>query len=103
MVEPKDIVLGMLGASVALAGLLLVFVGFVYSHSETFTNTVRRDRTRLAAKVGLFPFVGTIVCAWLCIDWLTGDQWVYSLALQSFKGGILLTAIYGLVTVLKYL
>jgi hypothetical protein len=43
MPERKDIILAVIGASVALASLLLVFVGFVYAHAETF-ETKRRDR-----------------------------------------------------------
>jgi hypothetical protein len=101
--EPKDVILGILGASVSLAGLLLVFVGFVYSHAETFGNIVRRDRYRLVSRFGLVPFTGTLICAWLCIDWLAGDQRLYWLALESFRGGVLLTAVYGLVTLLWYL
>jgi hypothetical protein len=102
-VEPKEIILGILGASVSLAGLLLVFMGFVYSHSENFESSVRKDKYRNVSKFGLLPFIETLVCAWLCICWLTGDQRVYWWALQAFRGGILMTAAYGVVTLLWYL
>jgi hypothetical protein len=103
MAEPKDIILGILGASVSLSGLLLVFIGFVYSHAETFESIPRRDRYRKTSKGGLIPFVETLVCAWLCLGWLTGNQELYWWALQSFRAGMILTAVYGLITLLVYL
>jgi hypothetical protein len=34
-VENKDLIIALFGAAVGLAGILLVFVGFIYAHSET--------------------------------------------------------------------
>lgn len=102
MPEPKEVMLAVLAASMALAGLLLIFVGFVYAHAETF-ETKRRDRYRYIAKAGLLPFMVSLVCAWLSTAWLTGDEGAYWWSLQCFKGSIALTALYGLVTVLWYL
>jgi hypothetical protein len=101
--EPKDIILGILGASASLAGLLLVFIGFVYSHAETFGSIPRRNRYRNTSKAGLIPFVETLVCVWLCLGWLTGNQGLYWWALQSFRAAMILTAAYGLITLLLYL
>jgi hypothetical protein len=36
MPEPKDVVIGILGASGALAGLLLVFGGFIFAQAASF-------------------------------------------------------------------
>jgi sorbitol-specific phosphotransferase system component IIC len=102
MPELKDTILAVLGASVSLAGLLLVFVGFLYSHAETF-ETKRRDRFRRIAKAGLIPFLVSLLCAWFCVQWLTGDARVYSLCLHSFRASMVLTAAYGLVTLLLFL
>jgi hypothetical protein len=51
MVEPKDVVLGILGASGALAGLLLVFGGFIFSQAASSNQEL------------LIPFLGCAVDA----------------------------------------
>ena len=103
MAEPsKDVMIAVLGASGALAGLLLIFVGFVYSHAETF-ETKRRDRYRYVAKAGLLPFLLSLISTWLSLDWLTGHAKMYEAALFLFKVDIILSGIYGAVALLLYL
>ncbi len=101
-VEPKDVVIAILGAAVGLAGLLLVFVGFVFSRAEAFT-TRRGDRFRLIAKLGVVPFIASLVCACLCMEWMDGRFGLYWWCVQSFKLDIALTAAYGTVTLLRFL
>ena len=55
--ESKDIVIAMFGAAVGLAGILLVFVGFVYSHAETIDLADTRRKYKIIAKLGLAPFL----------------------------------------------
>ena len=95
----KDVVIAILGAAVGLAGLLLVFIGFVYSRAEGF-ETRRGDRYRLVAKVGLAPFVISLGCAWCCLSWLTGDSASYWWSVFLFRAAIIFTGIYGAATLL---
>lgn len=102
MVEHKDVVLALIGATVSLAGLLLVFVGFIYSRGESY-ETRRKDRFRLIAKTGVAPFLVELCCAGFCMAWLSGYTQTYNLCVASFCGGLVLTAIYGVTTLLCYL
>lgn len=70
MAEPKDVIIAVFGATVEFAGLLLVFIALVYSKSEGMDSSRRADRYRLVAKLGLIPFLLSIACAWICLEWL---------------------------------
>jgi hypothetical protein len=51
MPEPKDTIIAILGASGALAGLLLVFTGFIFAQAASeVTGSFAR-----AAKIALYP------------------------------------------------
>lgn len=100
--DPKDAIIAALGASAALAGLLLVFIGFVYAHGETY-ETVRGDPFRIAAKFGVLPFLITVSCVWFCFEWLTGSKWAYDWSVWMFRVGVICTALYGAVMMLFYL
>lgn len=84
-----------LGASVGLAGLLLVFVGFVYGRADSFTDTRRRDSYQRIARIGIAPFVASLVCAWLCLEALTGSQQLTNLSLVTFRIALLAAGAYG--------
>lgn len=102
--EPKDIVTAFFGAAVGLAGILLVFVGFVYSHGETLSLKADRDRFKLVAKIGLIPFLISLGCGWACVRWMLHPSllalcWARYLVYASMG----LTALYGIVAFLFYL
>jgi hypothetical protein len=100
--EPKDTVAAILGASAALAGLLLVFVGFVYARAEGYSSR-RGDIFKYVAKFGALPFLLALACTWLSAEWMTGSQWAFWWATQSFRWSLFLTAIYGAVTLVFFL
>ena len=102
MPEPKDTITAVLGASTALAGLLLVFVGFVYAHGESF-KTRTGDKFKIVAKLGMVPFLISLASVWAGLEWLTGDQWAYSWCVWSFRATVVITAAYGALTLLFYL
>lgn len=82
----KDTILAIFGASVGLAGVLLIFVGFVFSHAESFQNIDRKRSFQRIAKVGLFPFAVSLFAAFLGLGWLQEQtSTIYYLALLSFK------------------
>jgi hypothetical protein len=102
MPEQKDTIIAVLGASAALAGLLLVFIGFVYAHGESY-ETRRGNRFKAVAKIGVAPFLVTLGCAWCCLEWMTGSPGAYAWSINLFKIGLGTTALYGAVTLLVYL
>ncbi len=66
----KGTITAILGSSVGLAGILLVFIGFVYSRVETFEQSDRVRKYRLVAKLGTLPFLLALISAWMCLIWL---------------------------------
>jgi hypothetical protein len=95
----KDVIVALFGASVGLAGILLVFVGFVYSRGEQLEPRRKRRYSRIA-QIGLLPFLLAVLCAWLCSAWLTGSVAVYDSCVYLFRAALALTAIYGFVALL---
>lgn len=102
MPEEKDTIGAILGASASLAGLLLVFIGFVYARGETY-STRRGDVFKYVAKLGAVPFLITLACTWFSVVWFTGGKWAYSCSIYLFEASLILTAIYGTMTLVYYL
>jgi hypothetical protein len=100
----KDTIIAALGSVIGLAGVLLVFIGFVYAHGESFSNVSTKRKYQRVAKAGLAPFSIGLVAAWFCVRWL---QWCgptdYVLAILLFKGALISTLAYGIISVLAYL
>jgi hypothetical protein len=102
--EPKDVVVAIFGAAVGLAGILLVVVGFVYSHAESQPLADDRKKFKLIAKIGLLPFLICIACAFLCVNWMSSPSPAVLCWLRyTLYGGMGLTALYGVVAFLFYL
>ena len=100
----KDIIVAILGAGAGLAGVLLVFVGFIYSHSETFSTARVKTKFQLVAKLGLIPFAVSLFSSWMCLRWLeTPAALSYSWAVSFFRLGLILTCAYGIVALVFYL
>jgi hypothetical protein len=102
--EAKDIVLAIFAAAVGLAGILLVVVGFVYSHAESQPLADDRKKFKIVAKIGLLPFLICFACAFLCVNWMSSASpavlcWIR----YTLYGGMGLTALYGVVAFLFYL
>ncbi|HEY5021446.1 MAG TPA: hypothetical protein VII30_03050 [Gemmatimonadaceae bacterium] len=104
----KDVMIAVLGGSVALAGLLLVFLGFVFTQAAAFPSETTDDekiaRYRNAGRLGLLPFGVAIADAALVVLWLWKPcATMYGLALGVFAALLLATFVYGAVVVLWYL
>jgi hypothetical protein len=104
----KDIILAVLGGSVSLAGLLLIFSGFLFSQAAGFDpdNTPDKiiNRYRNAARFGVLPFLMCLATAGIAIWWLRSPsenlliiRWIGFIAL------LVVTAVYGGYTILRYL
>lgn len=104
----KDVVLGVLGASVALAGLLLVFCGFVFGQAASFppatTDDSKIERYKRAGALGLWPFLGSIVNSVAVVIWLIWPGCrLYFGILGFFIVLLAATAVYGTVVIQRYL
>jgi fructose-specific phosphotransferase system IIC component len=65
--------LGVLGASSALAGLLLVFGGFLFAQASSFPSDTDDKITAKFEKVGrlsVWPFLAFLIVCVLCTVWL---------------------------------
>jgi hypothetical protein len=102
--EKKDIVIALFGAAMGLAGILLVVVGFIYSHSETLDLEDDRRKYKVVAKIGMAPFLLSFVCALFGVHWmLYQTENCFLATLYSFYLNIGATALYGVVAFLFYL
>jgi hypothetical protein len=96
----KDTILAVFGAAVGLAGIVLVFIGFVSAHGEGFQNNTRKKVFKRVAKAGLIPFAVALIAAFLSLSWLeTSSQTSYHYALLSFKVSLICTLLYGIISV----
>ena len=99
----SDAAAALLGTSVSLAGLLLVFVGFIRTRAESMSNTRRADVLRHVAMAGLVPIVFALLCAWLSVGVLEGQHQDYTAAAICLKTSFVLTGWYGFIVFFVYL
>lgn len=104
----KDIVVATLGGSVALAGLLLIFSGFLFSQASSFDRDSTPDdvieRFKRAARCGVVPFVGSLSTAGISLWWLLRPgQRVFNASWVGFAVVLAITAIYGAAVLTRYL
>src|SRR5260370_38255375 len=82
MIESKDVVLGTLGSSAALAGFDLVFLGIVIAAYQSYAGNAPPSVVRpyRIAGIGLFGRFGiSLVTVALSLTWLVlgGPAWLY--------------------------
>jgi hypothetical protein len=95
----ENIVLAILQSAIGLAGILLVFSGFLLTKAGQFESTTRAGRIELLAKLALIPLLGMFACAWLSLHALSGG-WA-ALYLQGiFTFLLVVSAIYAIVALL---
>lgn len=70
MPEPKDAIIAILGASGTLAGLLLVFSGYIAEAASEANRSYAR-----AAEIALYPFWGFLVTTLTSLGWLVFPQY----------------------------
>jgi hypothetical protein len=92
------------GVANDLAGLLLVFIGYVYARGEGFRNVRHGDQFKHVAKAGIVPFVTLLVCSWFALNYIQGGATVdYQIAMFLFRASIALIAWYAFVVLFVYL
>lgn len=107
MVERKDVILGILGASGALAGLILVFGGFIFSQAASFPSTTSDEviaRYTKAGRWAIYPFWGFLVTTLLSVWWMVYPlDCVYIVCVGLFLLLVIGTGVYGTIMFYRYL
>ena len=96
------LVAAILDADVALAGLLLVFVGLLYRRGEELSSR-RGDRVKNVARLGVLPLTLSLWCAWLCTNYLSGDATLLRTVIIMFRWDLILTGLYAYIVLFVYL
>lgn len=97
MIEPKDVVLAILGASAALAGFVLVFLGIMIASYQSYSGGVPEQVIRpyrITGGVLFATFALSLVTVALCLVWLAlgGPAAIYGWTIGLFL--ILLVAVF---------
>lgn len=89
MIEPKDVILALLGSSAGLAGFVLVFLGVIIASYQSYSGAVpaqvvRPFRTTGGVLFGAFGF--SLVTVTVCLAWLAlgGPGALYGWAIGLF-------------------
>ena len=98
----NDLVATILEADVALAGLLLVFVALVYSRGKELDSR-GANRFKNVARIGMLPMALSLSCAWVCVNYLTGDVTLARTVVIMFRSDLILTGFYALIVLFVYL
>ena len=98
----NDLVATILEADVALAGLLLVFVGLVYSRGQELSSR-GGNRFKNVARMGMLPMGLSLWCAWVCVNYFTGDVTLVRTVIIMFRSDLILTGFYALIVLFVYL
>jgi hypothetical protein len=101
--NPSEVASSIFENAVSLAGLLLVFMGFVYSRGESMSNTRRGDKYKQVARFGLIPFAILLLSAWLGLNCMEGDVEAYRASAIAFRFGLSATGLFGIYVFFVYL
>jgi uncharacterized membrane protein len=96
----RDVILAMFGSDIAIAGLVLVFAGFLVGKAASYGGSRSGDKYNWIAVAGLVPIVASLVAAWMCIDALQGCQWEAAHTLLIMKIVLALTGAYAIIAAL---
>ena len=98
MIEPKDVVIAILGASAALGGFVLVFLGIVIATYQAYTGSVPRQVVqpyRITGTALLGTFALSLITVAISLLWLIngGSDALYGWAIGLFA--VQLVAVFG--------
>lgn len=104
----KDAMSAILGACVALAGLLLIFCGFLFAQAALLDQQAARESKayiegfRAAARRGMFPFSFALLLGVLALSyWLKPSEGLGHVAIWGFIALSVATVAYGLWAIRK--
>jgi hypothetical protein len=95
----KDAITAIIGASVSLGGLLLIFSGYLYAQAAimpTSTPNTTLNRYRNAARIGLYPFaVALALAAFSVYYWFAPCAAIAHIIMAVFTVLVVGTIVYG--------
>jgi cytochrome bd-type quinol oxidase subunit 2 len=95
-VPDTDTILAVLQGGIGLAGLLLVFSGFLVSKAEG-SQTRRGDKYKWLAFASLLPILAALALSWMSADALTVNGWERYYLLTALKIQLGLTALFSII------
>ena len=97
----KDVILTVLGSDIALAGLVLVFSGFLITKADAY-QTRYGDKFKWFAVAGFIPVLVALAAAWCCICAIEGSQWSAMHVLSGLKIVLALSGIYAIIAAVAF-
>lgn len=95
----REVIIAVFDAGIGLAGILLVFAGFLAAKAESF-ETKRGDKYRALAKSTLIPILAALLLSWLSLMALEGNASVGYYLLTAVKTVLVITAVFATVGIL---
>jgi hypothetical protein len=92
----RDTILVALFSGIALAGLLLIFSGFLLAKAASY-ETRRGKRYRWFARATLIPILAALALSWLSLSAAEGNEWALG---HLFTGIRIVLALTGLFAIL---
>jgi hypothetical protein len=96
----RDVIIGVLGGHISIAGLVLVFAGFLVTKAQSYGGSKSGDKYNWLAVGGLLPIVAALASAWMCVDALQGAVWEIAHTLLMMKIVLALTGGYAIIAAL---
>ena len=97
----KDIALALLQAAIAIAGLVLVYSGFVAAKGAEKKGNLSGDKYLWLARAAAIPVVAALFCSGMGVRVLIpggwGNGWACAWLIPVFEIVIVLTAIYAII------
>jgi hypothetical protein len=98
-VPEHDTILAIFSSGIALAGLLLIFSGFLFSKAASY-GTKRGDKYTIFAKLTLIPVLAALALTWASVSALEGNQWAGLHLITFLKITLGITTIFSIVGIL---
>ena len=92
--DGQDVLRAIIAPAVSLAGLLMVFVGFLLNRAEATGLPRRTDSLKRAAKWGLVPMALALLCAGLSVLAMTMSFNLQPVVVVLFEGALVITGAY---------
>ncbi|MGH9563801.1 MAG: hypothetical protein ACRD3S_20290 [Terracidiphilus sp.] len=96
----KDTALAVLQGALAIAGLLLIFAGYLQTKAAAFDSTVRRDKFRWLALIALIPLCFSLFCCFASVYVVLGSPWAATHLLGMLEILLATTGVYAIVALI---
>lgn len=94
----RDTVLAVFSSGIALAGLLLIFSGFLFAKAASY-ETKRGNKYRWFACATLLPVIAALALSWMSLSALEGNIWASAHLLAGTKVLLALTGLFAIIGV----